>query len=58
MTKISGDLFIYDYAKTGNVPNADTLAAMKEVEEMEKHPEQYKGYRDVDEMMKDLLSDI
>lgn len=40
------------------IPNADTIAALKEVEEMEKHPEQYKGYRDVDEMMKDLLADV
>lgn len=37
------------------VPNADTIAAMKESEEMAKHPERYKGYTDVDEMMRDLL---
>lgn len=40
------------------VPNADTIAAMKEAEEMEKHPGKYKGYKDVDAMMKDLLSDV
>lgn len=40
------------------IPNADTIAAMKEVEEMERHPEKYKRYKDVDEMMKDLLSDV
>ena len=38
------------------VPNADTLAAMKESEDMIAHPEKYKGYHDVDEMMKDLLA--
>jgi DNA-damage-inducible protein J len=36
------------------VPNADTIAAMKEAEEMEKHPERYKAYDSVEEMMKDL----
>jgi DNA-damage-inducible protein J len=36
------------------VPNADTIAAMKEAEEMEKHPELYKSYDSVEEMMKDL----
>jgi DNA-damage-inducible protein J len=36
------------------VPNADTVAAMKEAEEMEKHPELYKSYDSVEEMMKDL----
>ncbi|WP_298481785.1 hypothetical protein [uncultured Ruminococcus sp.] len=38
-----------------DVPNEETLAAMEEVEEMKHHPEQYPGYTDVDEMMKDLL---
>jgi DNA-damage-inducible protein J len=35
------------------VPNADTIAAMKEAEEMEKHPERYKSYDSVEEMMKE-----
>lgn len=38
------------------VPNADTIAAMKESEDMIKHPEKYKSYHSVDEMMKDLLA--
>ena len=37
------------------VPNAETLAAMAEVEEMKKHPEKYKSYTDVDEMFRELL---
>lgn len=37
-------------------PNKETLEAFKEVEEMKKHPEQYKGYSDIDEMMRDLLT--
>lgn len=36
-------------------PNAETILAIKEVEEMKKNPEQYKGYTNVDDMMKDLL---
>ena len=37
------------------VPNAVTLAAMAEVEEMEKHPELVKTYSSVDVLMEDLL---
>ena len=37
-------------------PNAETLSALQEVEEMKKHPENYKGYTDVDEMFRDLLA--
>ncbi len=37
-------------------PNAETLEAMKEVEYMEKNPDLCKGYTDVDEMMRELLS--
>lgn len=37
------------------VPNAVTLAAMAEVEEMEKHPELAKTYSSVDALMEDLL---
>jgi DNA-damage-inducible protein J len=37
-------------------PNEETMAAIKEVEEMKKDPSLGKTYSDVDEMMKDLLS--
>ena len=37
------------------VPNAVTLAAMAEAEEMEKHPELAKTYSSVDVLMEDLL---
>lgn len=40
------------------VPNSDTIAAMKEAEEMKKHPELYKSYDDVNKMMKDILGEI
>lgn len=37
------------------MPNAETIAAMEEVEAMKQHPEQYPGYDDIEEMMRDLL---
>lgn len=37
-------------------PNQETLDAMAEVVDMKIHPEKYKGYTDVDKMMKELLS--
>ena len=36
---------------TTEVPNSITLAAIKETQEMRRHPERYKGYTDVDEMI-------
>ena len=39
------------------VPNADTIAAMKEVEEMKKHPENYKSYNSFSELLKEVLND-
>ncbi len=40
-----------------SVPNAETRAALAEYEEMRAHPERYKRYRSVDEMMDEVLSD-
>ena len=34
--------------------NAETEAAFAEVEEMKCHPEDYKGYTDIDELFEDL----
>lgn len=39
-----------------DIPNAETIAAINEVEEMEKNPSLGKGYKDVDKMMKELLA--
>ena len=36
-------------------PNDKTLSAINEVEEMEKNPEKFKGYDDIDNLMEDLL---
>ncbi|GHV03687.1 addiction module antitoxin RelB [Campylobacterota bacterium] len=37
------------------VPNADTLAAIAEVREMQAHPENYKTYASADELMRDVF---
>ena len=39
------------------VPNADTIAAMKELEEMKKHPEMYKRYSSFSELLKEVETD-
>ncbi len=36
-------------------PNAETLAAIEECEDAIKHPEKYKSYTNVEEMMEELL---
>lgn len=36
------------------IPNEDTLAAMKEVDEMSKHPEQYKRYHSFSELLEEI----
>ncbi len=39
------------------IPNADTIAAMKELEEMKKHPEMYKRYSSFSELLKEVETD-
>lgn len=41
-----------------NIPNETTLAAIREAQEMDKHPERYKRYSSVDEMMEDILNEV
>ena len=36
--------------------NADTIAAINEVEDIEKNPENYKSYKNAEEMIKDILN--
>lgn len=36
------------------VPNADTIAAMKEADDMVNHPEKYETYSNMDDLMKAL----
>lgn len=39
-----------------DVPNAETIAALEEVQRMKKDPSLGKSYTDVDQMMKELLA--
>lgn len=41
---------------TRETPNKTTLKAMKEAEDIKKHPEKYKSYTDIDELIKDALA--
>ncbi len=36
-----------------NVPNSETIAAMREAEEMAKHPERYQTYKNFDEILEE-----
>lgn len=38
-------------------PNAETIKAIEEAEEMMKHPERYKKYSSFDEALKDILDE-
>ena len=48
----------FPFSITRDVPNAVTLAAMRETEDMRNNPDKYKGYYDVNEMMGDILSEV
>ena len=39
-----------------DIPNQKTLLALEEVEEMENNPEKYKGYDNIDHLMKDIVN--
>lgn len=39
------------------VPNADTVAAMKEAEEMEKNPDAYKRYGSFSDLLREVEAD-
>ena len=38
-------------------PNKDTLRALKAAQDIIDHPDKYKGYNDMEELKRDLLSD-
>lgn len=42
----------------GNVPNAETIEAIKEVRQMKADPSLGKTYSDVDQMMEEMLADV
>lgn len=49
-------LMFKDTVPETDVSDDEILEALAEVEEMERHPENYKGYTDIDEMMRELLA--
>jgi len=42
----------------GNVPNAETLEAIQEIQRMKADPDFGKTYSDVDQMMEEMLADV
>lgn len=56
MTEEEMRTFIYHYLGFSGVPNQETLDALEELRYMEKHPEEYKSYDDVDTMIEELLN--
>lgn len=44
------------FAIKRNTPNAQTIAAIEEYEEMQAHPEEYKRYATFKEAMEDVLA--
>ena len=53
--QLKGFILLFGGEIAEDVPNAETLEAIEEVEEMKKNPDKHKGYTDVDEMMRDML---
>lgn len=49
--------FIRDQIGLDDIPNQETLEALEELQYMKEHPEEYKSYKSVDEMFKDILGD-
>ena len=47
-----------EFINSDEIPNQDSLEALKEVEYMKKHPEEFKGWQDVDEMIFCLNSEV
>lgn len=45
------------FSITREVPNKATLEAMKEIDEMREHPEQYKRYSSFSELLKEVEDD-
>ena len=47
--------FLKNFIPVPKTPNEDTLEAVKEVEEMRRHPENYRSYDSFEEMVSDIL---
>ena len=44
-----------DFINSDEIPNQDSLEALKEVEFMKKNPEKFEGWQDIDKMISELL---
>lgn len=53
--QLKGFIMMFRGGAAVEVPNEELAEALKEVEDMKKNPDKYKGYSDVDEMMRDIL---
>lgn len=49
--------FIRDQIGLDDIPNADTIEALEELQYMKEHPEEYKSYKSVDEMFDEILGE-
>ena len=47
--------FLKNFIPISETPNEETLEAVKEVEEMRRHPENYRSYDSFEEMVSDIL---
>ncbi len=47
----------FPFSISRNIPNADTVAAMREAEEMSKNPESYKKYASFSELLQEVAAD-
>lgn len=47
----------FPFTITRETPNAETIAAMNEYDQMKEHPELYKTYSNFKELMDEVLSD-
>ena len=47
--------FLKNFIPISETPNEETLEAIKEVEEMRRHPENYRSYDSFEEMVSDIL---
>lgn len=53
--QLKGFIMMFRGFAAVETPSEELAEALKEVEDMKKNPDKYKGYSDVHEMMRDIL---
>lgn len=53
--QLKGFILMFRGGAAVEIPNEELTEALREVEDMKRNPSKYKGYSDVDEMMRDIL---